>query len=955
MAITEAERIKQNEIAEQLLKNKLLSSSNFLNYTGLTYEDIITVINSKIASDRRFDNFRESGIAQLMLEIFAGCTDLVNYNIERNAEESFFDSAKLKSSLILLARNLAYDIKRPIPAQCRIKVILAGNFSSSTFSIGDIVQIPQYTNFNIESNNFLLMRQFNYTLTANDLDQGSDYKKEIYYNESDMDEDINIKLLQGERKTITITGTLSPYTNQVFQKYFISDKTFSNLYGEQDLVSPLTEIGIGTDINSAFPNGISEWEIDRRTLLRTDSIENYDFLSEVQTAKKICLIRTAIDEGIELLFGDDKYVSKGLKSSDQNIYIKYLSTLGTEANKTGMIGKIPSILNSVTLRSVDITNQISFELISNITMGSDIESNEAIKVNAPAIFYTLDRLVSKQDYVNFLESLSNPITIKNAIAWGEQEEIKLGQLYDDQTRVAIRKLFNVVLFCAIGSLYNTGTTLTEFSEKTNLSEENVVLDSDYKDDEINSQSYFNLLTISDNDGGNIVEEVRNQTIISQGSNTTNSYIVINSSENNQDIYDWRNYKSSDDSITIYYTSAENISAYNSSEVSNFNITMTASNFTSFDNMCSWITTEINSKSILPDDFLCTYDNLNNIFTFKHLKVSGSNYIVDVHDYNSYNDSYKDCLKMERDTYGKYETITFFDSNISYSQSISEVLKQLNKRSQITIKNVYITPIVQNFELTGTVYVSSLIDKDQMKTKIYNKIYSWLDEKTDFGTEFYKSNIVELIESFPSVSRADVDIQPKSIERSDGLSHFKSGLDSSYNIDYSLNQETMNRSIYWKCLAYGYSSELSYSIAKIFEEEIIYFTNNNLLKTDNIYNEYNSSIVWNVVVNSSSNEFNNKITERYFYSKLAKKIYDRLKVEINNDYYQSSLFRVDISNVHKDLSNIIKLNMMDSNGNIAPEYSTVVVSNKELKKLIKGGYSLGNEIVKLKVNLQVIYK
>src|SRR5690606_11429536 len=188
-------------------------------------------------------------------------------------------------------------------------------------------------------------------------------------------------------------------------------------------------------------------------LLRTDSIENYDFNSSINNTKKICLIRTSTDEGIEILFGDNKYVAKGLTNSSQNVYVKYLSTLGAKANKNGVIGKTPVISESITLRGIDITNNISFQLLSNISLGSDIESNDSIRINAPSIYYTLDRLVSKTDYITFLKSLKTPIPIKNAIAWGEQEEIKLGQLYDNRIRSAIKKLFNVVLFSSVGSMY----------------------------------------------------------------------------------------------------------------------------------------------------------------------------------------------------------------------------------------------------------------------------------------------------------------------------------------------------------------------------------------------------------------------------------------------------------------------------------------------------------------------
>lgn len=955
--LTNEEARKQQELAEYLLKNKLISSTNFLNYTNLTYEDIISAINAKISSDSRFDNFRESSIVQMILEIFAGSSDLVNYYIERTAEECFFDSAKLKSSLILLARGLAYDIQRPIPAQCRVKVKLKGNLDSNIFSVGDKIQIPQYTNFTIEGNNFLLMRQFNYTLTSNDLDRGDDYEKEIYYNETDA-EDENIRLLQGERKTIKISGQVNPKVNQNFQKYKLTDKTFSNLYGESDLISPLTEIGVGVDVSDAFPDGNSEWEIDRKTLLKINEIEKYDFTSEVNYAKKICLIRTSIDEGIEILFGDDKFAAKGLKNVSENIFVKYLSTLGSSANKTGVIGKIGTILSSVTLRTVDITDNLEFELISNISMGSDIESNDSIRINAPAIYYTLDRLVSKKDYVNYLESLSSPIYIKNAIAWGEQEELEFDRLYNSQNRMAIKKLFNVVLFSVIGSLYNTSSNLTEFSTKENLSLENAVLDSDYKDNEISSQGYFNILTVDDEEGGNIIGEVRNQNIVSQGSSDTNTYLIINGLEKKYSYYDFKNYRLLRP-FTIYYTSASNISDYLSEEVLSESYTIPSNTLLSFEDVAEWITTEVRRSDILSDDFICYWDSNRKTFNFKHEFVEGQNYIVDVRDFAPFS-SY--ALGLEREVEATYTKITFTDSTISYSDNITEVIKDLNNRSQLTVKNVYISPIVQNFNLNGTVYVNSLVDKDLMKTRMYNKIYSWLDEKNDFNIEIYKSNIVELIESFTNVVRADIKIEPENLSRSDGKFNFVSGLNYLYDIDNNLDQDSKNRSVYWRAQASNYGSQNAYKIASIMQQEINKFVSNYLSSQSNFYTQSEKNYIWNVEVLNDTNIFNNKINERFFYSKLAKPIYERIKNEVNgnilndgNQYYQSSLFLEDISNIRKDLLYVIRKNMLDSEGNIAKEYKIITVGNKQLRELVRGGYSLGNEIVKLKANFNVVYK
>jgi len=999
MAMTPAERNRQSEIAEQLLKNKLLSSKNFLNYSGLTYEDIVTEINSRLSAERDFDNFRESAVAQIILEIFAGVADMVNHYIERRAEESFFDTAKLKSSLILLARSLAYDIKRPIPAQTQIKITLKGNLDSGTYSAGDVIQIPQYSNFTVEGNNYLLLKQFNYTLSAEDFDNGSDWKKDIYFNQVSEGEDDKIKLIQGERKIYKIEGNGNAKVNQIFQQYRIPDTTFSNIYGSQDLVGPLTQVGIGDALDTAFPDGVSQWEIDRRTLLRQDSIETYDFTSTVNEAKKICLIRTATDEGVELLFGDDKYVSKGLKKTTDNIYIKYLSTIGANANLVGVIGKKVTLNDTVTLNGQNLAANLESNLTTNIQQGANIESNDSIKINAPGIYYTLDRLVTKEDYKNFLKSLSTPIPIKNALAWGEQEEVKLGQMHYGERRTAIKKLFNVVLFSVIGSIYNTDSTLAEFSPKNDLSTENSVLDSDYNIDEINSQSYFNVFTVNSSSGcdcetgGKILEEVRNQQTIAQGDSKINNFLVANGGEQDStkdDWIGWKTYRETKETI-LYYTSAENVSAKDNENVLSAGFTIIPGNHTSFDNLCTWITETVRDLNLFPDDITFYWDDIYKKFNVKHQQISGSNYLVDVYDYCS-------GLLLERSDApfsntgnidGRWKTINFTNTQIGYSENISTVLKEINKRNQITVKPVYISPTVQKFNIDGKIYVNSLVNKDSLHTQIKNKIYSWLDEYADFGVNIYKSNIIELIEEFPSVQYADINFTPQnSFYQGDYTkSNFLSGLTSAGAVNTDLNAEDQARSVYWKAQALGYTQADSYRIAKIMEDAQNAFIQKYMnwppeyWPSNQYKDEFTQINTWDKIVHWKRNIFANKINERTFFGGLAKTIYNKVRSgdsvissdgsrvcdsgteittfnPITNRYeyfYQSTLFRQAISNMRKDLLYIIRYNMLDSNGNIAPEYATQELQNQKIKTLIRGGYSLGNEIVQMRMKTEIVYK
>ena len=129
--------------------------ANFLSYSNLTYETVLEQINNKLKSDPRFDNFSESSVAQTLVEIFAGTVDLVNYYIERRAEESFMDTAKLKSSVILLAKQLGYAITRPNPATSSLKIKLSGDLTTKV-TTGDVLQIPIYSNFNFSKEIFTI-------------------------------------------------------------------------------------------------------------------------------------------------------------------------------------------------------------------------------------------------------------------------------------------------------------------------------------------------------------------------------------------------------------------------------------------------------------------------------------------------------------------------------------------------------------------------------------------------------------------------------------------------------------------------------------------------------------------------------------------------------------------------------------------------------------------------------
>ena len=276
-------------------------SSN-LNYTNLSYSEIKNDIVSRLTQDSRFSNFTESQLYAVMTEIFSGTTDFTNFYIERSAEESFIDTAKLRSSIIQLSKMLSYVIRRPIPATTSIKITLRSLPIGAT--AGQNIEFNKFASFTFNGLNYILKDGLSYTLTQNDINNFSDpnyFKVFEYFSlqpgneyklfESQLIPDEYkepITLIQAEFKTYTISN-LNTQADQRFQEYKINDKEFSNLFGDEDygfdlntgntdLLQNVTRVAVGLDESSAFVNDMSEFEvksefiIDRRSFLNDYTI-----------------------------------------------------------------------------------------------------------------------------------------------------------------------------------------------------------------------------------------------------------------------------------------------------------------------------------------------------------------------------------------------------------------------------------------------------------------------------------------------------------------------------------------------------------------------------------------------------------------------------------------------------------------------------------------------------------
>jgi len=1008
---------------------------NRFKYNSITYDTILKEIDAFIESDTKFGKFRGSAIAQTLNEIFAGTTDILTYYLGRRAEECYFDTAQLKSSVISLSRMFGYVMSRREPARAKLKIIVKGNIQDNQ------IQIPAYSKFSYGGNNYVLLKTMTYRLTANDLSI-MNTNGEFSIVMDSFGSEKNIDIIQGDIREKVFVGANNPQVGAPFQMYKIEDASFSNQYGDKDIFyDKVTQVYVGQ--NKSKEN---RFDIDRRSLLNWDYINS----SDLSVAKNVCMIRTSPDGYVELLFGDaDPYATntpdnpsatggfarKGATSRQDNIYVQYLSTVGSSANAVGVIGDKVNFSGQIYNSKGDpITNMITFQLESNIYGGSDDESMDSIKYSAPKIYNSLDRLVSKSDYIAFLKTLQSPIQVKNAVVWSEQEERDRAGAY------ALFKMFNVVLFTLAGSLYNT--KINPHIAITGEDYDSAVLDMHYDPYKLQTQGYMNVYTMQDmvnqikqytistqyyaiigdnfnlsGDGSPIVQSITNtgycgtQAIAISNQMTTiasNIKSLLNTHYRNGGATFSFTYKSnyhecsanivttatatipdgSFDSInsdgeeylkslaTLINTALYEVKDYRGNRIENANFGKTA-----FYGRCGiedatlnpapiveWFAfnnndTDINSNPYSNDndnngDNVMYYGFRLKFNELKSIETPQSPCYIESFETVNVN-SFLSIIGLSGE---KSDTIVETKFQTDNNGKITQVVDELQKRSQVNVKNIYVSPIIHRFNLVGDIYIKPLYDTQSVRDTIANNIYSWLDINADFNKPLYLSNIVEIIESNDAVINANVKLIPE--DRT-------AGVNNTCNLAYDPNFNT--NWIYQK-----YGGVCGKILADAINGELKNYLGSGATKIG--YNlDRSIYIPANNKVESSSYTLINSVTERSFYDTFAGKLYKTFKTnaegqscgtsyicngkpnyatfigynynnvrptygsDIIHSSAVSSDFAVIMEQIHKDLSYLIMTNLLDSNGNIDKEY------DPKTGKYLRGGYSLGSEIVQVLLN------
>jgi len=333
--------------------------ANLLSYCTYDFADLVLQIQNRLKNKEAWLDTYRSGTGEMLIEFLAYVLNLGLFYTERRAEESYILTAKNVSSIRNLVALLNYQPKR--------KTSATGNL---TFSIPSIltksVYIPKYTEC-----------------------QTSDGLKFITNESAAIGKgltSVSISSVQGEliQKEITSDGSTD-------QEYLIND---TNVENSASTINPTLRVIISG----------TEWT----------KVDSFIYSSSVDKHFRVI---TEMEGTASIKFGDD--VNGKSPGSGSVITIQYVKSSGLAGNVT-YTGKIKTITSTIYDEDGAIVSNVSVDNLGSFLGGDDEEDIEEIRYEAPRVFKTGDRAVTKEDFISILENYPG---VADANVWGENEEV----------------------------------------------------------------------------------------------------------------------------------------------------------------------------------------------------------------------------------------------------------------------------------------------------------------------------------------------------------------------------------------------------------------------------------------------------------------------------------------------------------------------------------------------------
>ena len=322
----------------------MASTRKRLSVTEFDFDEVKDNLKVFMRNQSEFKDydFEGSGLSAL-LDVLAYNTHYLGFNANMLANEMFLDSSQLRSSVVSHAKTLGYTTRSSTSAKAVVDVFLNTSLASATMPAGTV-----FTS-SVGDTSY----QFVTTQSVTAFNSGSS----IQFN------DVTIS----EGSFVATRYTVD--TQNVEQRFLINDDRADTTTLTIKVQNSATDTGSATYTRATDIAGLT-------------STSNVYFLQEVEDGK------------FEVYFGDGIL---GNAVEDGNIIImNYVVTNKGAANGASVFSSSAAI---------DTVNSVNVVTVSNSAGGSEPESIESVKYNAPLDYASQGRCVTTEDYKTYVKQL----------------------------------------------------------------------------------------------------------------------------------------------------------------------------------------------------------------------------------------------------------------------------------------------------------------------------------------------------------------------------------------------------------------------------------------------------------------------------------------------------------------------------------------------------------------------
>lgn len=330
---------------------------NELSYVNFDFNDLVTDLENRLKATDAWRDTYNSSTGQMLIQLLAYVGNLVLFYVERRAEESYIDTAQNFSSVINLVKLINYLPKRKTSATGALTLTLDA-------VLAKIVYIPKYTECQTAGGTKYLTNEDTAIL------KGAT--------------SVSPEIIQGELVELEYVSD-----GDVDQKYNVND--------------------IGVEDSASLSNPSLRVYIDGVEWTRVTS-----FIGSVNTSLHYRVI-SELDGTISIVLGNN--IKGAAPPAGDVIAIKYVKSDGIDGNVYS-INVVTTLNNTIYDEDSAVVTTISVTNSALILGGDDAEDIDEVKYEAPRVFSTGERAVTREDFIAILENFAG---VANVNVWGENE------------------------------------------------------------------------------------------------------------------------------------------------------------------------------------------------------------------------------------------------------------------------------------------------------------------------------------------------------------------------------------------------------------------------------------------------------------------------------------------------------------------------------------------------------